>query len=160
MFSLREYKPEDAAGVERCFIELQEHERSLEPLRAEGWRVAAPYLAHMFELCEVKCGRFFVAEAGGQVVGFVCVFARATGGELVNVQTEFAYVSDLVVLPEFRGRGIGRALLARAEEFAVEQGATLIQLSVLAKNSGPRRLYEQFGFEDFEMKMLKRLAPG
>ena len=158
VMQIREYRTEDAEAVERCYVELQDHERRMEPLRAEGRAVVKKYLAHLFSLFEEKRGKIFVADEGGSVVGFVCVFARATGDALINVQSEFAYVSDLVVLADYRGRGVGLALLREAEAFAVREGATLLKLSVMAKNTPARELYRRNGFDDFEVSMLKVLG--
>jgi GNAT superfamily N-acetyltransferase len=60
-------------------------------------------------------------------------------------------VHDLAVLPEYRGRGIGRALLAAAEQRARARGCAKLTLEVLETNDGARRLYESFGFRDFEL---------
>lgn len=58
-------------------------------------------------------------------------------------------VHDLAVLPEWRGRGIGRALLAAVEERARERGCCKITLEVQDDNARARTLYERFGFSDF-----------
>jgi GNAT superfamily N-acetyltransferase len=60
-------------------------------------------------------------------------------------------VHDLAVLPEFRGRGVGRALLAAAEERARARGCAKLTLEVREDNARARGLYEQCGFRDFEL---------
>jgi len=61
------------------------------------------------------------------VVGFVCVWARVPPTEPDEPQTEYAYISDLVVLAPFRQRGLGRTLLKQAEHYAREQKATVLR---------------------------------
>ncbi len=83
----------------------------------------------------------------GRVVGIAsCFFGFSTfsARPLLNVH-------DLAVLPEFQGRGIGRALLAAAEERAVARGCCKVTLEVLETNTGARRLYHDQGFRDFEL---------
>ena len=70
---------------------------------------------------------------------------------------EYAYVSDLVVREGHRGRGLGRALLGRAEEHARREGATLLRIAVLARNAGAVALYESSGFERRLIELSKRL---
>lgn len=53
------------------------------------------------------------------------------------------YVSVLAVHPQFRGRGIGSALLRRAEDGA---GNTAMSIIVSDGNPGARRLYERHGY--------------
>ena len=51
-------------------------------------------------------------------------------------------LDDLYVLPAFRGRGIGSAILRRC----IENGAKPMYLYVFTQNTGAIRLYERFGF--------------
>jgi ribosomal protein S18 acetylase RimI-like enzyme len=113
----------------------------------------------MFKRVEERGGAVFVAEDAGRVVGFVCLWLRNPEDELMNVPGEYAHVSDLVVLPEFRGRRIGYELLRAAEEYALSHGATRLKIGVLARNQRARRLYEDFGFEDSALYMSKELGP-
>jgi ribosomal protein S18 acetylase RimI-like enzyme len=157
MIQIRGYDPGDAPQVERCIAELQSFECGIEPNRAEPALVAAPYLAHLLQQCQELDGAIFVAETDGAIVGFVCVFARLDSGALIEADPEYAYISDLVVLPAHRGRGIGRALLGRAEEFAARQGAAVLKVDVLAANGGARAVYRAAGFQENEIRLQKRL---
>lgn len=58
-------------------------------------------------------------------------------------------IHDLAVLPEWRGKGIGRALLANAEDRARRRGCCKLTLEVQDDNAGALGLYESFGFSDF-----------
>jgi ribosomal protein S18 acetylase RimI-like enzyme len=58
-------------------------------------------------------------------------------------------VHDLAVLPQYRGRGIGRALLQTAEDHARQKGCCKLTLEVLDDNTRARALYRRFGFRDF-----------
>ena len=157
MALIREYHPEDDQQVEECFIELQEFERRIEPRRVEGKLVAKKYLRHMFDKCAETQGKVFVLEDDERVVGFVSVWAKMKVNGLVNEESEVAYISDLVVVAAYRGRGWGRALLQQAEDYAREQGATMLSIGVLAENTGARRLYNDFGFRENQVEFLKPL---
>ena len=63
-------------------------------------------------------------------------------------------VHDLAVLPEHRGRGVGRALLAGVEQRARARGCGKLTLEVQDDNEPARRLYERFGFRDFAVGEL------
>ena len=58
-------------------------------------------------------------------------------------------VHDLAVVPEWRGRGIGRSLLSAAEDRARSRGCCKLTLEVQDGNSRARALYETFGFSDY-----------
>ncbi|MEO8466498.1 MAG: GNAT family N-acetyltransferase [Gammaproteobacteria bacterium] len=57
-------------------------------------------------------------------------------------------VHDLAVLPQYRGKGAGRALLQAAEDHARHNGCCRLTLEVLESNSAARVLYRRFGFGD------------
>jgi ribosomal protein S18 acetylase RimI-like enzyme len=57
-----------------------------------------------------------------------------------------AYLQTIEVAQEARGRGVGRALLARMEDSARVAGARVIWLHVEAANAGAIRLYEGQGY--------------
>jgi len=95
--------------------------------------------------------------AGAEVVGFVSAWARVPQDELDEPPGEYAAISDLVVRPAFRRRGLGRRLLAEAERYARSHGAATLKIGVLTRNAGAHRLYEEAGFADYRVQMTKRL---
>jgi ribosomal protein S18 acetylase RimI-like enzyme len=56
------------------------------------------------------------------------------------------YLAELYVVPEVRGHGVGRALLAAALEAARRRGADTMDIGVDAGDVAARRLYESMGF--------------
>ncbi len=61
-----------------------------------------------------------------------------------------AYVEELYVVPEQRGRGLGRALLEAAMRWARERGARHIDLTTGEADTAARALYESAGFTNRE----------
>jgi ribosomal protein S18 acetylase RimI-like enzyme len=61
-----------------------------------------------------------------------------------------AYLAELYIVPERRGQGLGRALLARALDVAREAGADRIDLGTSEDDVAARALYERMGFTRHE----------
>ena len=61
-----------------------------------------------------------------------------------------AYLEELYVAPERRGRGLGRALLETAMDVAREKGAGHIDLGTSVDDTAARALYESAGFTNRE----------
>jgi GNAT superfamily N-acetyltransferase len=84
-----------------------------------------------------------IAEQDGQPAGFAFYF--------FNYSTWMGrpgiYLEDLFVLPEFRGRGIGKALLRRVAAIAVERGCRRLQWEVLDWNTPAIEFYRALGAE-------------
>ena len=91
------------------------------------------------------------------MAGFVCVLTKVLPEEPSDSPHEYAYISDLVVLPQHRGQGLGGKLLARAEALAREAGVGTLHVGVLAKNRAAQKLYQNMGFSDFHVQLAKRL---
>ena len=156
--SIREYRPStDAAALRACFVELQEHERGIDPSLLPGEEIADRYLDRMLSRAAALEGRVFVAEAGGRPCGFVCVWGTVSAEELDADPRPYAYVSDLVVSAPYRRRGVGRQLLVRAEEFARTIGAGRLRINVFAGNADAWRLYRACGFEDYIVQLQRSL---
>jgi mycothiol synthase len=78
------------------------------------------------------------AEADDRVVGVVVSNVTSTPG--------LAWLSDVGVMPAYRGRGIARALLLRAFADVRARGCDRVRLAVDAENTtGATRLYERAG---------------
>ncbi|WP_110238990.1 GNAT family N-acetyltransferase [Nocardioides gilvus] len=67
------------------------------------------------------------------------------------------WVWDVVVEPERRGQGHGRAAMQLAEGHARAQGARTLGLSVFGFNAVARAMYESAGYETTSVKMRKQL---
>ena len=79
----------------------------------------------------------FFADVDGIPVGQI---------KLVPWWNKFTYIEELTVDTEFRGRGVGRALLARGIEWARQQGFPGITLETQDNNVPACLLYEKSGF--------------
>jgi GNAT superfamily N-acetyltransferase len=84
-----------------------------------------------------------IAEHEGQPAGFALFF--------YNYSTWMGqpgiYLEDLFVLPEFRGQGIGKALLQRVAAVALEKGCQRLQWEVLDWNTPAIDFYRAMGAE-------------
>ena len=68
------------------------------------------------------------------------------------------HVAVLTVRQTHRRRGIGEALLGRAEEIAREFGASRLTLEVYLFNDGAVRFYERVGFDPLKYLMSKSIT--
>jgi GNAT superfamily N-acetyltransferase len=152
---IRDYEPRHHQQLRACMVELQNFARGLEPALPEGEQIADAYLDSLFEKCARWCGKVFVAEIDDAIVGFVGVLCRVPPDAPDEARADYAYISDLVVLPSFRRQGIAGTLLEHAEAFARGNGAGTLRIGVLARNSIARDLYHRRGFVDFHVQLVK-----
>jgi ribosomal protein S18 acetylase RimI-like enzyme len=90
-----------------------------------------------------------------RVVGVALVLLRSTPDFPVFVPAKFGLIDNLVVAPEFRRLGMGRALAAAAVEWAKKRGAAWLELGVYEFNDEARRFYEELGYTTLTRKLVK-----
>lgn len=75
------------------------------------------------------------------------------------VHDRVGYLYDIEVLPDARGRGLGRASMRAAEDAARDLGADLLRLNVFGHNAVARGLYERLGYDVVRAVHTRTLAP-
>jgi aminoglycoside 6'-N-acetyltransferase len=104
-------------------------------------------------------GAAIVAEADGRLVGMVELLPRGFTAEAGAARESIPSVDiGLSVASEWRGRGVGTALMRAAEDWASEHGARRIILDLAAANTRAHRLYERLGYEVHGLLMDKVLS--
>ena len=104
-------------------------------------------------------GWFLVAELDGIVTGYASLLGEVTSeDEREEVLYTCAYVGDLAVAANHRGKGIGHALLSECERLARAAGRQWLRLGVHATNHEAREFYARAGLEDKFLTLEKKLT--
>jgi GNAT superfamily N-acetyltransferase len=82
-----------------------------------------------------------IAEYAGQAVGFALFFYNYS----TFLTKPGIYLEDLFVLPEYRRRGVGKALLSKLAQIAVERNCGRLEWSVLDWNESAQAFYRSMG---------------
>jgi ribosomal protein S18 acetylase RimI-like enzyme len=77
----------------------------------------------------------------------------ATGSARFRLELDYFYIGRVAVLPNFRGAGIGRALMEYLEQLAVKKGLLTIHLSVRMSLPQNLQFYEKLGYSVHEIGM-------
>jgi len=97
----------------------------------------------------------FVAELQGAVVGTYQITLLPGMAERGRVR---AKIESVHVAPEWRGRGIGAAMMRHALAFAAEQGVGLVELTSNKARPDAHRFYRGLGFEQSHEGFKKALS--
>ena len=81
-----------------------------------------------------------VCEEEGEVVGYVT--ARP------NPETRIGGIPNLAVLPGHQGRGVGKALIAKAVEYLKAGGMRYVRIETIEQNETATALYSKLGFQE------------
>ena len=98
-------------------------------------------------------GLVLVCEIQGTIQGMVLILftvSTALGGKV-------AILEDMIVAPDFRGKGVGTSLVVRALEFAVDKGCGRVTLLTDHDNEAAHRIYRKCGFTKSDMVVFRIL---
>ena len=135
MLTLRPATPEDVPDILAFIRELAEYEREPDAVLA----TEADLLRDGFT--EPRRFHSLIAAWNGAPAGFALYFySYSTWQGRAGI-----YLEDLFVRPEFRGKGIGKAMLANVAAIAVAEGLPRFEWSVLDWNQPSIDFYQQMG---------------
>ena len=137
MISVRAARPGDGGFLLKTSTELARTHQWPEGIPAK----ASDYEAALF--CEAPIIGALIGELDGLPAGSA-VWHRSFS---TNLGAEIMYLEDLVVLPEFRKRGLARALLKEVARVAIARGYPKIFWLAMEWNTTAIELYKSVGAE-------------
>lgn len=96
-----------------------------------------------------------VAEQNGDVIGYA--YAAVEGYDYMMLRGPAGVLHDVIVDPDYRGRGVGRLLLEAALEFLRSRGAPRVVLTTAEQNEPAQRLFARAGFRRTMIEMTREL---
>ena len=155
-FEVRRGAGGDVERLEPLWRALRDHHASLPemvPVRSleESWkRRRAQYL----EWLQDESYALFVAENDDELIGYAMVSVEDQAAPTWDVGDRTAEVETLSVLESERSKGVGRALMGAAREFASARGAETVLVAVAHSNAEAIGFYEREGFGPFYVLMI------
>ena len=148
MFAIRAATESDVPLILQFIRDLAEYERLSHKVVATEERLRASLFG------SPRFAEVIVGEEDGAAVGFALFFH--------NYSTFLAqpgiYLEDLFVKPEARGRGYGKALLARLAQLARERGCGRVEWAVLDWNAPSIAFYRSVGAVSLDDWKIMRLT--
>jgi ribosomal protein S18 acetylase RimI-like enzyme len=154
---IRPARPADLVNLRRAVIEMQEYERRLHPTRLPGEQIADSYVAWIQQEAQ-RSGAVLIAEVAGVFAGFVAGWIVEEDNIAETMDSNRAgYVSDVCVMPSYRGRRIAGQLLLAIESHLASAGITRMRITSLAANASAQGAYQRAGYEPYEIVYEKPL---
>lgn len=139
MIVIRAAEPGDAQALVQLAGEVGREEGAW-LLTTEAWRSSAEERRYLRAVRRHPDAAVYVAEEDGRLVG------RLSLARDPNPASRHVADLGLMVAASHRRRGVGRALLDAAVEWAGASGVRKLELHVFPWNTAAIRLYEDYGF--------------
>lgn len=106
-------------------------------------------IADYQQLITAPCSRLFLLLCDDNVAGMLTVgmYLSPTGSK--------AWIEDVVVDEAYRGRGLGRVLMAHAMEYCKAEGIGTVYLTSNPRRVAANALYQSMGFGRKETNMYR-----
>ena len=151
---LRPFTPSDANFLKSLIPRFSEFDLPAWRMRNEIDNTNLAALKKAMESPEPDSAIFIAEDEASKRAGFLHLQIQI---DYFN-GSKVAYISDIAVDSSFEGQGIGRILLHKAEDWAREQGCSLLTLYVFSDNSRARKVYEKLGFAEEVTKYVKPIS--
>ncbi len=83
----------------------------------------------------------------------ICLYQRYNN----DTKQYWAYLHDFIVLPEYRNKGVGSALMDYIVADARKRNFKYLDLAIWSKNSGAEKMYKKYKFKNTEKRMRRFL---
>lgn len=147
---IRNYKDDDKKHILQLSLRFSDLEflsyRDKEAMEQKQLDIAK-------EALNSNTSNIFVAVEDGEFIGYI---------ELTEQKDYFTgekqgYVSAIATSPNNEGKGVGKKLMQKAEEWTREKGLKVLVLEVFQNNERAIKLYEKLGYNKEIVKMTKVL---
>ena len=149
MLSFRYAEEKDCSLILRFIRELAQYENMLDEV------VATEELLHEWLFCRRKAEVLFALESGCEI-GFALFFHNFS----TFLGRSGIYLEDLYVMPEYRGRGYGKALLRELAKIALKRKCGRLEWWCLDWNRPSIDFYLSLGAEPMSDWTVYRITGG
>jgi GNAT superfamily N-acetyltransferase len=146
----------DAAAISRLNADVQAVHAAALPgwFKPPGAGTLPPEAAA--ELIEDPDSLVFLAELGSEPAGYAYAEVIRRPEEPWRETYEMVYLHHISVRPEFRRKGVGKALVGAWRAAAEELGIALLALDVWSFNEDARRFFQRQGFNAYNERLWNR----
>lgn len=156
-----DYDASHEKKVALLLCELQSYLVDIDPekiqLLSDDYR--SNYLAHALRLAYTNHGFALIAKSNEKVIGFAAGMIEPKDEEdkLTNRCPVRGIISELIVAPEWRGKGVGKKLVEVLECRFKEENCEYSVVDVFGPNNAAQSFYSGLGYGSRNIEMMKKL---
>ncbi|KAM9333582.1 thialysine N-epsilon-acetyltransferase-like isoform 2-T2 [Pholidichthys leucotaenia] len=144
-FKIRRATKEDCKDISRMIMELAVFEKMPDQVKTSHEELERDGFCQnpLFECLVAEVPEEHKSNEGFTIIGYGLYFYTYS-----TWKGRSLYLDDLYVMPEFRGNGIGKALLSKVAEVGKKNQCVQLRLTVLNWNTPARDFYAAKGAQD------------
>ena len=133
-------KEKAGVGMQDISFRLMNEDDIDDVVRVEKASFPTPWSKEAFynEIKNNHFAHYLLIEVNGQIVGYCGVW----------IIVDEAHITNIAILPEYRGQKLGEALMNEVMSFSKVLGAKTLTLEVRVSNEVAQGLYRKLGFQN------------
>lgn len=159
---IRQYRPSDKNTLIKFMDDFQDHFVAIDTMKRVRNLLGYSQVAVRRCLAEVNKnqGIIYIAEDSGKPIGFIAGIINKPSEEdsLSQIPTKSAKITKLYIGEEYRGQGVGKALMGKMENYLKESGCDIVLLDVFEPNKSAHSFYSKLGYQNRMIYMIKGLS--
>lgn len=151
--TIRSANPSDTEALRQLNYEIYARNPEYDSTIISDFIFQTEGLEFIRESIQRAGGCCLIAEENGRMIGY-------TNGEPKSVpyrRVKMFEIDNLGVIPEYKGKGVGKALLQAITDWAKDNGYDQLYLSCYAKNEEALGFYQKNGFSTLDIGLEKNI---
>lgn len=140
VIAIRKIEPTDNVEIARVIRSILEEFGVARP----GTVYTDPTTDALYELFQTPGSIYYIAETNGKIIGGCGIYPTQ------GLPSGYAELVKLYLLPESRGKGIGKKLMQESMAFAITYGYTHLYLETMPELAGAIDLYHSLGYREID----------
>ena len=156
-----EYEDKDKDMLLELANKLEEFAKSLDPIKrvknSPGFIESS--VAETLENVKKYQGKIWLAIDDEKTVGYIVgvIWEQSEMNKLEIGERKLGQVTDIYLEENYRGQGLGKKMLQMMENYFRGKSCDSMWVQVFAPNENAHHVYQNFGFMDREIGMLKQI---
>ncbi len=156
---IMDYSSEYADAIKALLTDLQVYIACLdkEKYNIMTENFGEEYFEKTIEDIGAHSGKIFIAKEQDEVVGMISGIVDEEENTCGFCAPKRGHITELIVASDCRGRGIGRSLLCKMENYFSQIGCKGVLIDVFAYNESGRRFYRENGYFERTVQVMKKI---
>ncbi len=152
---IRKAERDDFDELLKLKLEAKEQEKKFNPKLKTSNDVLRHYKRYLTRDLNSEWRKILIATKGNQIIGMI--LGKIFRSMYINGHERIGYMTNLYVKEEYRKNGVAMKLINSLFNWFKSKDCKELTLEVYEKNNKAKQLFTKLGFENYSVKMVRKI---